>query len=265
MGDLPTSVEFADGTIWTDTDIQGRLTNTIPEETIIGTTIGETIDGSDLAEDISALAGDDVVNAMGGDDVIDGGSGNDTIDGGAGNDIIDGSFDNDTITGGTGNDRLINSSTSGRDTYIYNLGDGHDIIEDGSTGNNIVLGAGITPAMVALKTDDDGRGLILTFAGVEGSIRVINNYMFGSPTVIGDNSGNGIQFDDGTVWGRTQINSMIGLSPTVTGTDGSDLVYRSLVSGLIDPDPEPTSFWKTVQWGREAVQRHPSALCFWFR
>ncbi|WP_106745275.1 Hint domain-containing protein [Yoonia maritima] len=58
-----------------------------------------------------------------GDDILDGGAGNDTIDGDGGDDRITGGADNDTLTGGDGND-----------TFVYNAGDGDDVITDFNTG-----------------------------------------------------------------------------------------------------------------------------------
>ncbi len=46
----------------------------------------------------------------------------------AGNDSVTGFFTNDTLEAGTGNDYMVGGD--GSDTYIYNVGDGQDIIED---------------------------------------------------------------------------------------------------------------------------------------
>jgi hypothetical protein len=58
-----------------------------------------------------------------GNDILDGGAGDDTIDGNGGDDTITGGLDDDTLTGGDGND-----------TFVYNVGDGDDIITDFNTG-----------------------------------------------------------------------------------------------------------------------------------
>ncbi|MBB3994401.1 hypothetical protein GGR95_002046 [Sulfitobacter undariae] len=58
-----------------------------------------------------------------GDDVLNGGAGDDIISGDGGNDTITGGADDDTITGG-----------EGFDTFVYNAGDGHDLITDFNTG-----------------------------------------------------------------------------------------------------------------------------------
>jgi Ca2+-binding RTX toxin-like protein len=82
--------------------------------------------------------------------VINGGTGNDTIDasrvragqvnltlnGGAGNDTIIGSAGNDLVNGGTGNDLALLGA--GDDTFVWNPGDGSDIVE-GQAGNDTLL------------------------------------------------------------------------------------------------------------------------------
>ncbi len=63
--------------------------------------------------------GDDVIYATNWDDVVEGGAGNDTINALVGDDLI---------TGGTGNDTLLGGF--GQDVYVYNAGDGADVISD---------------------------------------------------------------------------------------------------------------------------------------
>jgi hypothetical protein len=81
--------------------------------------------------------GNDVLYGGGGSDVLEGGAGNDTLDGGlgantlygeAGNDIlkVDLSSAGNVLSGGTGDDTLTGSNYG--DTYLFNLGDGTDII-----------------------------------------------------------------------------------------------------------------------------------------
>jgi Ca2+-binding RTX toxin-like protein len=55
-------------------------------------------------------------------------SGNDTIDGGSGDDIIVSQEGNDKLIGGNGNDNLYGGL--GSDTYVYNKGNGNDLIYD---------------------------------------------------------------------------------------------------------------------------------------
>jgi Ca2+-binding RTX toxin-like protein len=84
-----------------------------------------------------------LANADAGDSlVVNGGAGNDTIDasglragqisnltinGGDGNDFITGSAGNDTVIGGRGNDTALLGA--GNDTFVWNPGEGSDIVE----------------------------------------------------------------------------------------------------------------------------------------
>ena len=63
------------------------------------------------------------------DDTLIGGRGNDTIYGGKGNDTLIGGEDDDVLFGG-----------EGYDTYVYNIGDGHDTIYDSDKKGRIVTG-----------------------------------------------------------------------------------------------------------------------------
>ena len=69
------------------------------------------------------------------DNTMTGGKGNDTLLGGAGDDSIFGNTGNDTLRGGVGNDTLLGGKgndmlwgNSGADVFIYESGDGQDVI-----------------------------------------------------------------------------------------------------------------------------------------
>ena len=63
-----------------------------------------------------------------GKDTLYGKNGDDYLEGGAGNDKLYGQNDDDTLWGGMGNDTL--SGGNGADTFIYNSGEGRDVITD---------------------------------------------------------------------------------------------------------------------------------------
>ncbi|MEJ8476858.1 DUF4214 domain-containing protein [Roseibium algae] len=103
-------------------------------------------------------------------------------------------FGDDTLSGGTGNDTL--KGGGGNDVYLYNRGDGDDVIddssstedEDGNGGDTLSLGAGI--ALSDLNIRLDGNDLLISFfdesqedkdvaaelglAALTGSIRIQN-------------------------------------------------------------------------------------------
>lgn len=137
------------------------------------------ISGGDGNDDIGA-AENAVIDGGSGNDVIsayhnaalDGGEGDDrlqaysnaTLDGGAGDDVIQ-AHDNATITGGTGDDRIqVNRNA----TLAYSRGDGNDVVR-GDVGR-VNFGTGISADQV--KVENTGRGILITFAGQEGSIMV---------------------------------------------------------------------------------------------
>lgn len=82
----------------------------------------------------AGVEGDDFIDGGAGNDTISGDGGNDTLMGGADNDSIDGGTGNDTIDGGTGNDTVAGGD--GNDVFVYDAGDGDDVITDFNTGNS---------------------------------------------------------------------------------------------------------------------------------
>lgn len=88
----------------------------------------------------AGVEGDDFIDGGAGNDTISGDGGNDTLMGGADNDSIDGGTGNDTIDGGTGNDTVTGGD--GNDVFVYDAGDGDDVITDFNTGNSGALNDG---------------------------------------------------------------------------------------------------------------------------
>jgi len=77
---------------------------------------------------LNGSTGDDTLSGGFGDDNLNGGDGNDTLDGGTGYDSLSGGSGNDTLIGGAGNDTL--NGGTGADTYVFNRGDGADVITE---------------------------------------------------------------------------------------------------------------------------------------
>ena len=143
-------------------------------DTLIGI---EEISGSShddilIAGNTSALflgeAGNDTLTGGAANDTLIGGDGNDTLSGGAGSDflegrdgadIFDGQEGNDLIIGGTGDDQLAGGT--GIDTFGFFGGDGHDVIADFGSSDQIML-YGINADSIS----------ILAGGGVNGSDRI---------------------------------------------------------------------------------------------
>ena len=92
---------------------------------INGTTGNDVINGTNENDHINGLDGSDIIYGNNGDDTLIGGDGNDTLIGGGGNDVLIGGSGDDYLEGGWGSD-----------TYIFNLGDGNDIICENSSNMN---------------------------------------------------------------------------------------------------------------------------------
>lgn len=95
----------------------------------------DSLSGGSGDDTLKGGVGNDKLLGDSGKDVLSGGEGNDTLLGGkdsdklwgdAGNDKLYGGEDNDILTGGKGNDSLWGDS--GADKFIYESGDGKDVI-----------------------------------------------------------------------------------------------------------------------------------------
>ncbi|HEX9070519.1 MAG TPA: calcium-binding protein [Pseudolabrys sp.] len=80
--------------------------------------------------------GNDALTGGSGADQLFGGNGNDSLNGGAGDDILDGGNGDDTVIGGKGADTAFLGN--GNDTFIWNPGDGSDVVE-GQSGNDTLV------------------------------------------------------------------------------------------------------------------------------
>ncbi|MEW6352550.1 MAG: calcium-binding protein, partial [Thermodesulfobacteriota bacterium] len=208
-------IQFMDGTVWNETDIHWAIYR--PSE------------GADY---IKGTAGDDEISTLGGNDALFGDEGGDTLHGEAGDDTLAGGAGDDRLVGGPGQDLLdggagddILDGTSGKDTYVFGRGSGHDNIDElpttDGTCNTVVLGAGVLPTDMVLERT--GYGLTITIADTGDSLTITAWGTPYSPRELVDT----ISFADGTIWGLSEISSMLGLH----GTDGDDVIY-----GFSTPD-----------------------------
>src|SRR4051794_32480390 len=101
-----------------------NFTGTNADEIIIPSFVSPTVIATGGTTPSNAA---DVIDGGAGNDTIDGGGGDDTLLGGDGNDLLIGGAGNDTVTGGRGNDTALLGT--GNDRFIWNPGDGSDIVE----------------------------------------------------------------------------------------------------------------------------------------
>ena len=138
-----------------------------------------------LAESGLVLHQDDAGGSCSGrghDDVIYGGSGDDTIYSYAGN---------DTIIGGKGNDNL--NGGEGSDTYVWNLGDGFDVITDRyNETDTIRFGEGISLNQLAFERDNHHLYVYVNGDRTQG-VHIVDCF-YGNPRKFK------LEFADGTVF-----------------------------------------------------------------
>ena len=184
------------------------------------TQIGLTFQQHDGSETITGTNYDDVIYANGGDDTVNAGSGNDTIYGGTGNDTLNGQNGNDTLIGGIGNDTL--NGGAGDDAYVYNLGDGYDIITDSSGNDKIKFGEGISFADLKFANGDNNSLLIFLSDDKTEAIQ-INNFISNGNYRIEQ-----LEIADGTAKNLSEMGltfDQYDCAETITGTDYDDIIY----------------------------------------
>jgi Ca2+-binding RTX toxin-like protein len=132
----------------------------------------------------------------------------------AGNDVVDAFAFNETLRGGLGDDALF--GYDGSDTYIFQRGDGSDVIEDnGNRDTDVLQIEGYTPAELILSTGFENRNdLIINFVGTDDQIRVVDTINGAAGDAIEE-----IRFDDGTVWTNEDVRNMIIAQMTTSGDD----------------------------------------------
>lgn len=134
---------------------------------LVGSNADDDIYGYDGNDSIRGRAGNDNLNGNGGCDLLDGGSGADYLYGGNGTDVLAGGRGDDTLNG-----------SSGKDIYLFNRGDGNDIVGDNWDGGRktISFGVGIDPGDISALMDEYGNLQLLVDGGAGGSLTL--SYFF---------------------------------------------------------------------------------------
>ncbi len=185
----------------------------------------DRIYGNNLGDYLSGGEGDDYIEGGLGADIINGGDGSDTLIGMGG----------DVLTGGAGNDRLI--ATGGGNTYIYNFGDGTDVIVDTSKANGVntpnilTFGTGISSQNLTL-----GLGSLLIRINGEEAIHIEGfdaQHPFAAPSIdqFMFSDGSSLSYSDllqrgfdifGTDDGETIVGTAV--ADRITGGTGNDIL-----------------------------------------
>jgi Ca2+-binding RTX toxin-like protein len=176
-------IDGGDGGDYLEIDTSSSVVVDLSAGTITGGDIG-TITVSNV-EFVFTGEGDDTLTGTAEDEALGGWSGDDTLDGGEGDDYLEGG--------------------EGDDSYIFNLGDGADVIDDQGDASDtdvLTLGVGIDPGDVSLARDGDSD-VILTIGSDGDSIRLANQ-LSGSDDAVEE-----VHFANGTVWTAADIADMI--------------------------------------------------------
>ena len=205
--------------------------------TVAGLPATVTLTGPEGANDqlvVEGGAGNDVITAAGLaagviNLTVDGGAGNDTITGSAGNDLLIGGDGNDTVIGGRGNDVALLGN--GNDTFIWNPGDGSDIVEGQAGTDTLVFnGAGVNENIdisangSRVRMSRDVGNVIMDLGGIE-HIQLAT--LGGADNVtVNDLSGTGltqVAIDLSATPGTGQSDGVAD-TVTVSGTAGDDRI-----------------------------------------
>ena len=156
--------------------------------TINAGTGNDTINSGYGNDTINAGSGDDIISSGNGNNTVTAGAGNDTINSGAGTDTLSGNEGDDTLSAGRGNDRLEGGTGNdllqgglGNDTYVFNRGDGQDLVDDSyrygyggqltiNAGNDTLeLGVGIVAEDLSVRVSGNDIIIALKVDGVQFS------------------------------------------------------------------------------------------------
>ena len=162
-------------------------------------------------------------------DNLYGSNGHDILIGNNGNDYLDGNSGNDLVIGGKGNDRLI--GRDGSDTYIYNLGDGLDTIDDIATPEYcdiIKFGEGINFNDLTFRSE--GKNLRIIINGDETQGLILSSYFHASVDTYRNKI---LKFANGSYIDLNQIGLTLHqtVKTEIESTAFDDVVYMADVEG----------------------------------
>ena len=153
----------------------------------------------------------------------------------SGDDVIYGFSTDDVLMGSTGNDFIF--GLNGSDTYQYNLGDGHDRIEDNGSGDNDIIEIyDYLPVDVSLHYYDATDTTIVLSLSNSDSLTIVNT--------LADSFQDGIEqivfIDDpsNTIWTNFELRQML-IAQMVSINDDRITAFTSadtLVSGSTGTD-----------------------------
>ena len=122
-----------------------------------GTNGDDTLIGRDKAhwelhDHILGRKGNDFLSGLLSRDNLEGGSGNDTLIGGKGDDVLAGNGREGKL-GKDGTIKFQKDYGPGEDTFVFAVGDGHDVIVDLEVGIDHLVFLGVDPASIAFTVN----------------------------------------------------------------------------------------------------------------
>lgn len=226
------------------------------DDILIGKSGNDILFGGDGKDDLRGGYGDDQLFGGEGNDRLHGEYGRDVLYGEAGDDTLYGSNYASILIGGSGNDTLIGDSSAyegstfeggtGNDTitgtrqadlYVFNLGDGHDTIQENSNTSAIdVLRFGSGVYASDFRASRNADKLVLTHINGTDSITIQN--WFGTSTGYRIER---FEFSDGTVWSHDAITASLlvqggtAAGETLTGTyNYNDLLFGAAGNDVLN-------------------------------
>jgi Ca2+-binding RTX toxin-like protein len=195
------------------------------DDTLSGGAGNDELQGNDGNDVLQGEAGNDLLFGQAGDDVLDGGGGDDNLQGGDGTDFLYGGQGADSLTGGLGND-----------TYQFNRGDGADnVFDEGGALDVLSLGPNITAGDISITTQGSDLTVTLLNNGLPTADTITLTNWFNA-----DNQIESIQFNDGTVWDVTGIQSRlpeeIALVDGLNAQGSSNVTTYTFTPGTDNPD-----------------------------
>ncbi len=198
---------------------------------IVGIDNGNILSGGNGDDIIYGEFQDDKLYGDAGNDMLYGSYGNDFMDGGSGNDYLGDGFGNNTFIGGAGNDTL--KGGTGNDSYIFNIGEGRDIVIDAGGIDTIVCGSGITPQNINFIKDSNN--LLFCVNGDTLNSTVIQDWYLTSGQQIEQ-----FRFADGNTIATNSLIAQNRVGSIVTGTVANDTSaggsFADILRGLAGND-----------------------------
>lgn len=207
----------------------------VSDVALFGNELANVMTGNTNRDFLYGMDGNDTLQASGDNDFLDGGEGNDTLG------VISPQDRRTTFIGGKGDDVIKGSFY--QNTYIFNVGDGKDTInnvDSGAAGHELKLGTGIAVADVTATRA--GVDLVLRFANGTDRITVLKWFA----DVNGSNQIEKINFADGTTWTNAQVTL-------------NSVVMQAAVSDF-DADGKSDLFWRNSSTGADVVWKAGNVL-----